>query len=138
MFLTNSIFSFTDVIALPVAFSNHHIVVGTYFTRQSHQLSGHKLINVRSYHKLDSTLLHVIYNHEAWNDVFSFDNVSDTMECFTAVLQSLMDLLIPLHKIRTKQHTTPWTANSDVITACRARDRLHHCALSTSDPVIWQ
>lgn len=82
VFLTNSVFSFTDVIALPVGFSDHHVVVGTYLTRQSHQPSGHKLINVRSYGKLDSNLLLNIYNDEAWNDVFSFDDVSDTVECF--------------------------------------------------------
>ena len=89
VFLTNNVFFFTDVIALPVGFSDC-IVVGTYLTRRSHQPTGHKLIN-----------------DKAWNDVFSFGNVSDTMECFTAVLQGLMDLLKPLHKIRIKQNTTP-------------------------------
>ena len=59
-FLTNSEFSFDDVVALPVGFSDHHIVVGTYLARRSHQLSGHKFINVRPYHKLDSNLLHTI------------------------------------------------------------------------------
>jgi len=99
VFLTNSVFSFTDVIALPVGFNDHHVVVGTYLTRRSHQPFGHKLINV-FYSKLHSNLLLNIYNDEAWNDVFSFDDVSDTVVCFTAVLQGLMDLLIPLLIIR--------------------------------------
>jgi len=38
-FLTNSTFSFSDVIALSIGFSDHH-VVGMYLTRQSHQPSG--------------------------------------------------------------------------------------------------
>jgi len=138
VFLTNSRYSFTDVMALPVGFSDHHIVLGTYLTRRSHQPSGHKLINVRSYRKLDPALLHTIYSDETWKDVFSFDNVSDTVECFTAMLQSLMDLLIPLHKIRVKQHVTPWAATTNVISARRARDKLHHHALRTGDPDIWQ
>ena len=91
-----------------------------------------------SYSKLDSNLLLNIYNDEAWNDVFSFDDVSDTVECFTAVLQGLMDLFISLHKIRVKQHTTPWAAIFNVIFAQHARDELYHCALHTGDSVIWQ
>ena len=138
VFLTNSVFSFTDVTALPVGFSNHHIVVGTYLTRRSHQPSGHKFINVRSYRKLDPNLLCTIYSDDAWNDVFSFDNVSDTVECFTAVLQGVMDLLIPTHKIRIKQHLSPWAASPDILTARHARDKLHRQALCTGDPVIWQ
>ena len=49
VFLTNSLFFFTDVIAFPVGFSDHHVAVSTYLTRQSHQPTGHKLINVRSW-----------------------------------------------------------------------------------------
>ena len=120
--------------ALPVGFSDHHIVLGTYLTRRSHQPSGHKLINVRSYRKLDPTLLH---SDETWKDVFLFDDVSDTMECFIAMLQSLMDSLIPLHKIHVKQHVTPWAATT-IISARRARDKLHHHALRTGNPDIWQ
>ena len=44
VFLTNCSYSFTDVTALPVGFSDHHIVVGTYLTRRSHQPTGHTLI----------------------------------------------------------------------------------------------
>ena len=33
---------------------------------------------------------------------------------------------------------SPWTANSNVINARHARDKLHHRALCTGDPVIWQ
>ena len=70
--------------------------------------------------------------------VVSFYNVSDPVECFTAILQGLMDLLIPLHRIRVKQRVTPWAATINVISARRARDGLHHQALRTGDPNIWQ
>jgi len=63
--------------------------------------------------------------------VVSFYNVSDPVECFTAILQGLMDLLIPLHRIRVKQRLTPWAATINVISARRARDGLHHQALRT-------
>jgi len=54
------------------------------------------------------------------------------------MLQSLMDLLITLCKIRIKQHTIPWAANSNVISARRARDKLHCRALRAGDPALWQ
>ena len=74
-----------------MGFSDYHIVVGTYLTCRSHQLTGHTLIYVTSYQKWDPTLLRAIYTDEVWNDVFSFDNVSDTVKCFTAMLQELME-----------------------------------------------
>ena len=40
---------FVDVTAVPVGFSDHHIVMGTYLAWQSHPPSGHKFINVKSY-----------------------------------------------------------------------------------------
>ena len=61
---------------------------------------------------MDPTLLHAIYTDEVWNDVFSFDNVSDTAKCFTAVLQELMELLVLLRRVRVKQHVSPWAADS--------------------------
>ena len=60
------------------------------------------------------------------------------MECFTFVLQELMDLLIPLHKIRIKQHTSPWAADSAVTTARCKRDKAHRQALKYGDPLLWQ
>ena len=68
----------------------------------------------------------------------SFDNVSDTVQCFTTVLQGLLDFLIPERKICVRQNVSPWAAGVDVTAACRQRDRLHHRALATGDPAIWQ
>ena len=54
------------------------------------------------------------------------------------MLKSLMDMLIPLCKIHIKQHAIPWAANSNVISACRARDKFLRRALRASDPALWQ
>ena len=51
------------------------------------------MISARSYKKLDSSLLCDIFTDKAWDAVFSFDNVSDTVQCFTAELQRLLDLV---------------------------------------------
>ena len=84
-------------------------------------------------------MLHAIYTDEAWNDVFSFDNVTDTVDCFTTVLQGLpLDLLVPLHGVRIKQDASPWGANSDVVSARRERDKLHRQALTSGDLILWQ
>jgi len=59
------------------------------------------------------------------------------VECFTAVLQELMELLIPLHWVHIKQHTSPWAADSEVIAARCKRDNTHRRALKTGDPLFW-
>ena len=75
--------------------------------------------------KLDPTLLRAIYTDEVWNNVFSFDNVSNTVECFTGVLQELMELLIPLCRVFIKQHVSPWAADPAVFAARRERDKTY-------------
>ena len=86
VFLTNCSFSFTDVLVKPIGFSDHHIVMGTYLARRIHPPRTHKVISARNYKKLDSNLLCDLFTDTAWDVVFSFDNVSDTVQCFTAVL----------------------------------------------------
>ena len=73
-----------------------------------------------------------------WNNVLSFDNVDDSVECFTTVLQGLLDALLPLHRIRIKQHTNPWAATSSVLAARRHRDKLYRRALLSGTPTDWQ
>ena len=90
---------------------------------------------------MDPTLLCAIYTDEVWNDVFSFDNVSalsDTVKCFTDVLQELMELPVPLCRIRVKQHVSPWAADSAIFATRHERDKAYHWALSTADPVAWK
>ena len=121
-----------------MGFSDHHIVVGTYLTCHFYQPTGHTLIYVRSYWKLDPTLLRAIYTDEVWNDVFSFDNVSDIVECFTTVLQELMELQVPIYRVCIKQHVSPWAADSAVFAVHCERYKAYCQALSTGDPVAWQ
>ena len=138
VFLRNCSFAFADVLVKPIGFSDHHIVMGTYLARRTHPPCTHKVVYARSYRKLDSDLLCDLFTDEAWDTVLSFDNVSDTVQCFTSVLQGLLDFLIPEHKIRVRQNVSPWAAGVDVTAARRQRDRLHHQALATGDPAIWQ
>jgi len=35
-------------------------------------------------------------------------------------------------------HHAPWAATNNVISARRTRDKLHHRALRTGDPNVWQ
>lgn len=73
-----------------------------------------------------------------WHDVLSFDDMDDTVLCFTTVLEGLLDFLMPLHKIRVKQTVSPWATNSDIATAHRHRDKLHWKALSTGSQSDWK
>ena len=57
VFLPNGSFSFDKVFALPVGFSDHHIAMGTYLARRSHQPCTHRVIYARSNRKFDSALL---------------------------------------------------------------------------------
>ena len=111
VFLTNSSCSFKDVSALPVGFNDHHIVMGTYLARRSNNGgldSPHQVIYARCYRKLDLSVLQDLLTDDVWNDVLSFDDVDDSVECFTLVLRAVFDLLVPLRKICVKQRVNPW------------------------------
>ena len=112
--------------------------MGTYLARRTHPPCTHKVVYARSYRKLDPQSLCDLFIDEAWDAVFSFDNVSDTVQYFTTVLQGLLDLLVPEHKICVRQNVSLWAAGVGVAVAHRQRDRLHHWVLITDDPVIWQ
>jgi len=111
--------------------------MGTYLARRTHPPCTHKVVYARSYQKLDPQSLCDLFIDEAWDAVFSFDNVSDTVQYFNTVLQGLLDLLVPEHKIHVRQNVSPWAAGVDVAAAHRQRDRLHHWVLITGDPAIW-
>ena len=138
VFLTNCSFAFTDLLVKPIGFSDHHIVMGTYLARRTHPPCTHKVIYARNYHKIDSDFLYDLFTDEVWDAVFSFDNVSDTVQCFTTVLQGLLDFLLPERKIRVRQHVGLWGAGVDVLAARHQRDRLHHQTLVTGDSAVWQ
>ena len=54
------------------------------------------------------------------------------------MLQGFINFLVLEHNIHVRQHVSPWAAGTDVLAARRQRDRLHHQALATSHPAIWQ
>ena len=65
--------------------------MGTYLAQRTHPPCTHKMVYARNYHKIDSDFLCDLFTDEVWDAVFSFDNVSDTVQCFTTVLQGLLD-----------------------------------------------
>ena len=108
--LTSTSYSFSNVAGFLCSFSNYHFVLGDYFVRQSPApLCDHKVIYTQCYRKLDAAVLEDMLVNGVWNDVLSFDNIDDSVECFTTVLRGLLDALLPLRHIRIKQlHTNPW------------------------------
>ena len=77
---------------------------------------------------LDLSVLQDLLDDDIWSDTLSFDDVNDSVECFTLVLHAVLDLLVPLCKIRVKWHVNPWAATAAVIAARRHRDKLYHRA----------
>ena len=73
-----------------------------------------------------------------WHDVLSFDDLDDSVLCFTIVLEGLLDFLVPLRKIRVKQNVNPWATSSDIIAARHCRDRLHRRALLSGYQSDWK
>lgn len=141
VFLTNNSCSFDNVSALPVGFSDHHLVMGNYLARRIRNEGldpTHRVIFARCYRKLDLSILQDLLQNDVWKDVLSFDDINDSVECFTIVLRALLDLLVPLHKVRVKRCVNPWAASSAVVAARQHRDRLHRRALSSGDQSDWQ
>ena len=129
---------FPNVAGFPSSFSDHPLVLGDYFGRRSHApLCDHKVTYTQCYRKLDAAVLEDMLVDDVWNDVLSFDNIDDSVECFTTVLQGLLDVLLPLHRIRIKQHTNPWVATSRALAARQHRVKLYRRALSSSIPEGW-
>ena len=90
-------------------------------------------ILARCYRKLNAAVLEGMLVDGVWNDVLSFGNIDDSVQCFTIVLQGLLDALLPLCRIRIKQLTNSWVATSRVLARWH-RDKLYHCALSSGTP----
>jgi len=95
------------VLVKPIGFSDHHIVMETYLARRTHPPCTHRAVYARSYQKLDPQSLCDLFTDGTWDAVFSFNNVSDTVQCFTTVLQGLLDFLVPDHKICVRQNVSP-------------------------------
>jgi len=45
---------------------------------------------------------------DIWDDVMSsFDNISDCVECFNQIVFGLLDILVPLKRLRVRQQSSP-------------------------------
>ena len=97
-------------------------------------LCDHNIIDTQCYQKLDAAVLEDILVDGVWYDVLYFDNIDDSVECFTTVLQGLLYVLLHLCSIRIEQHTNLWVATSRVLAARWHRDKLYHCALFSRTP----
>ena len=69
----------------------HRSSLADYF-RRSHPSCDHKIIYARCYRKLGVSKM--LADDEIWTTVLSFANVDDSEECFTTILQGLLDALL--------------------------------------------
>ena len=54
--------------------------------------------------------------------------VSDCLECFNLIMTGLLDLLVPLKKLRVRQQECPWLSNGSLASSCCTRDIAHYKA----------
>ena len=102
-------FDFTRV--YPFSGSDHHLIVSHFYARgKCVDPPPHKLVVVRNFQKLDVMKLdEFLMCDDIWDDVLSrFDNISDCVECFNLIINGLLDLLVPLKKLRVRQKDFPW------------------------------
>ena len=98
----------------------------------------HKLV-VRNFQKLDVMKLNeFLMCDDIWDDVLSrFDNISDCVECFNLIINDLLDLLVPLKKLRVRQKDCPWLSSPSLTRARRLRDVVHRKALKSNSASDW-
>ena len=82
------------------------------------------LLQSRNFQKLDTDKLDMLLScDDIWDEVFfSFDDVSDCLECFNLIMTGLLDLLAPLKKLRVRRQECPWPSNASLSTARHLRD----------------
>ena len=75
---------------------------------------------------------------DIWDDVFSsFDDLSDRLECFNLIMNGLLDLLVPLKKLRVRRQECPWLSNASLSAAHRLHDVAHRRALNSGSSSDW-
>ena len=96
----------------------------------------HRFVFFRNFQKLDTDKLHeFLMCDDIWDDVLSsFDNISDCVECF---ISGLLDLLVPLKKLRVRQRDCPWLSSYSLTRARRLRDVAHRKALKSNSTSDW-
>ena len=75
---------------------------------------------------------------DIWDDVLSrFDNLSDCLECFNLIISGLLDILVPLKRLRVHQQDCPWLSSASLAKARRLRDIAHRKALKSGSGSDW-
>ena len=73
----------------------------------NNQSINHHFVVVRNFQRLDTDhdkLDGLLCCDDIWDEVFSsFDNVSNCLECFNLIMAGLLDLVVPLMKLRVRQ-----------------------------------
>ena len=75
---------------------------------------------------------------DIWGDVmFSFDNISDCVECFNEMVLGLLDILAPLKTLRVCHQSFPWLCSAFLTQARRLCDIAHRRALKSRSHSNW-
>ena len=59
-------------------------------------------------------MLDVILSGDLWYETFGIVDVHICVDVFTFILQLILDIMIPLKKIRFKWTCSPWSHDADV------------------------
>jgi len=59
------------------------------------------------------------------------------LESFNLIVNGLLDLLVPLKKLRVRQRDCPWLSDVSLTRACRLRDIAHRKALKSGSSSDW-
>ena len=79
---------------------------------------------VRNFQKLDTAKLdELLACDDVWDTVLStYDDISECLECFNLIMNGLLNLLVPLEKLRVRQQECPWLSNGFLAKACHLRE----------------
>ena len=137
LILTNIPSFFQNTVAIPFCGSDHHIVLTHFCARGISQSSESRVIHSKRYSKLDTDMLEKILLDDSWDDIFNVDDVNVCAEAFTLVMRHILDIMIPLKKMRVKQTCSPWIHDADITVVRHQRDWLHRKALKSGIPEDW-
>ena len=137
LILTNIPGFFQNTVAIPFGGSDHHIVLTHFCARGISQSSEYRVIHSRRYIKLDKDMLEEMLLDNSWDDIFNVTDVNVCAEAFTLVMRHILDIMIPLKKMRIKRTCSPWSHDADITAVRHQRDWLHRKALKSGTSGDW-
>ena len=138
--MTTDVQCFESTKVFPFSGSDHHLIVSHFYSRGvCVDPPPHRFVVVRNFQKLDITTLdELLACDDIWDSVLSsFDDISECLECFNLIMNGLLDLLVPLKKLRVRQWECPWLSNGSIAKARRLRDVAHRRALKSGSASDW-